>query len=244
MKRIKSLLISTLLFFVSFSFFGITYSQSLNYDSWVYLDIPEPSDITLSRTGNSFYIVSDDGILFETDLRGNIIRRASFTGIDFEGVYADENAIYVVDETTRKIHQFSYSGLQLERTLTFPYSGARNSGFESITYNKQKGCFILITETNPVIIFEVDSNFRQLNEIKWNQSRDVSGATWYDGHIWILSDEDMMVFKCDPLTYRPLAKWEINVLNPEGIAFDENGQMYIVSDDLERLYFFKNPERK
>lgn len=229
--------------------FGNVFAQKkaktpkIKFESSVSLKIPEPSDIALSPSGNSFYIVSDNAILFETNLEGKIIRKSDvIKGIDFEGVWSDEKYVYVVDETTRKIHLMSHKDLKQVRTLNFTYSGGRNKGVESITFNKAKNAFVIITETEPSMIFEVDSNFVQLNEVEWHHSRDVSAATYYQNHIWILSDEDMTVFKCNPTTYEVVGKWKINVLNPEGIAFDNNNRMIILSDDLERMYFFANPE--
>lgn len=219
-----------------------TKTPSLKFESSVSLKIPEPSDIALSPSGNSFYIVSDNAILLETDLQGTVIRKSDVVkGIDFEGVWSDDRYVYVADETTRKIHLYSHKDLAHEKTLNFSYPGGRNKGVESITYNAAKKAFVLITETDPSIIFETDSNFVQLNEKEWNNSRDVSAATYHNDHIWILSDEDMTVFKCDPLTYEVIDRWKINVLNPEGIAF-HNNQMMILSDDLERMYFFSHPE--
>lgn len=235
-----------------FSFFGnFVFAQKKNkiqtikFQSSISLKIPEPSDIALAPNGNSFYIVSDDAILFETDLQGNALRKSTeIKGIDFEAIHADEKYIYVVDETTRKIHLYNHTDLKHVKTLSFPYSGGRNKGIESITFNQAKNAFVLITEADPCLIFETDSNFVQRNEITWKHSRDVSAATYHDNHIWLLSDEDMTVFKCNPLTYQVVEKWKINVLNPEGIAFDKTERMIILSDDLERMYFFTNPETK
>lgn len=220
-----------------------TKAQPLKFESSVSIKIPEPSDIALSPSGKSFYIVSDNAILFETDLQGTVLRKSDIIkGIDFEGIWSDEHYIYLADETTRKVHLLNHSDLKPLRTLNFTYSGGRNKGIESITYNQAKKRFVLITESDPAIIFETDSNFVQLNEKEWNNSRDVSAATYYQDHIWILSDEDMTVFKCNPLTYEIIGKWKINVLNPEGIVFDKNNRMIILSDDLERMYFFTHPE--
>lgn len=218
-------------------------TPQLKFESSISLKIPEPSDIALSPSKNSFYIVSDNAIVYETDLQGTVLRKSEvIKGIDFEAVWADEKYVYVVDETTRKIHLLEHKDLKHIKTLNFTYSGGRNKGFESITYNKAKQAFVLITETEPSVIFETDSNFVQLNEKEWNHSRDVSAATYHQDHIWILSDEDMTVFKCDPLTYEVVGKWKINVLNPEGIVFDSSNRMIILSDDLERMYFFSHPE--
>jgi uncharacterized protein YjiK len=218
----------------------------LKFNRWVSVKIPEPSDICLSPDKNSFYIVSDNGILFETDLEGNIIRQSNLTGIDFEGVHTDGKYIYVVDETPRKIHVVDIETFERVRTVEFPYQGGRNKGYEAITFNKHKNVFLLITEKEPVYIFEINKELTaRVNEFRFEHrnASDISAATYYDNHVWLLSDEGMTIFKCNPENYEVVAAWEINVLNPEGIAFLPDGSMVIAADDLERLYFFNNPEK-
>ena len=208
----------------------------------VSIKVKEPSDICLSPSGNSFYVVSDNGILHELDIEGKIIRTAKATGYDFEGVHSDENFVYVVDEMARKIHLYNHKDLSLVRSVSVPYMGGLNQAYESITYNKSKNCLILVTEYNPTWIFELDSEFRVKNEIKFDKARDISAATWHNGFLWFLSDEDRTVFKINPDTYEVLASWIVPVINPEGIVFDKNGQLIIASDDLEKLFYFNNPE--
>lgn len=204
--------------------------------------VNEPSDICLAPGGNSLYMVSDNGVLYETALDGKIMREAKFTGYDFEAVHSDNEYVYVADEMTRTIHLYDHKNLQLQRSIRVPYHGGRNHGYESITYNKKKNALILITEDNPIWIFELDNDFKVKNEVKFKGARDISAATWYNDHLWFLSDEDRTVFKINPDTYEIEAAWVIPVLNPEGITFDQNGQLIIVSDDLSKLYYFNNPE--
>lgn len=216
--------------------------MKLKHSSWIYLDIPEPSDITIAPDGKSFYIVSDDdAAVYQINLQGDVLRKSETLGIDLEGACARPDFLYVVDETPRKIYQLDYQNLTVQRTFHVPYAGGRNKGFESITYNEHKKCFVLITERDPIYIFELDNDFRQINEYRWNFSRDISATTFHNGFVYLLSDEDMTVFKCDSHDYRILERYKIDVHNPEGIVF-ENGQMLIVADDLERLYFFSEPK--
>lgn len=211
------------------------------HTSWISLKVPEPSDIALAPSGASYYVVSDDAAaVFEIDIEGKILRKSKVLGIDLEGVCARPDFLYVVDETPRKVYQLNYSDLEVVRTFNVPYSGGRNKGYESITYNESKKCFVLITERDPIYIYELDHDFRQINEFRWNFARDISSATYLDGFIYLLSDEDMTVFKCNPSNYQVVDQWKINVHNPEGIVF-HNNLMLIIADDLERLYFFNKP---
>jgi uncharacterized protein YjiK len=215
---------------------------SLKFTSWMSIKVPEPSDIAMAPDGESYYVVSDDqAAVYQLDLDGNVIRKSRTLGIDLEAVCARPDFLYAVDETPRKVYQLSYENLEVTRTFNVPYSGGRNKGYESITYNEAKKCFVLITEKDPIIIVELDHDFRQINELYWKHARDISSATYHNGFIWLLSDEDMTVFKCDPKNYAIIQQWRINVHNPEGIVFNGK-EMLIIADDLERLYRFNHPE--
>ena len=217
--------------------------KKLKPERFVTLAIPEPSDLCFSFDKKSIFMVSDEGFLFETDKNGTIIRKANFEGVDCEAVFADEKYVYVVEETTREIKVFNLKDLTLEKTISLPYSGGRNKGYEAFTFNKSKNKYIVLTEKDPVFLFELDLEFKVFNKIKLEKiARDISAATYHNNFLWLLSDEDNTVFKLNPNNYEVLKKWKIKVLNPEGISFDENGNMLILSDDLKRLYFFKTPE--
>jgi len=207
------------------------------------IQVPEPSDITYSIDGKSLYVVSDNGYLFETDLEGTIIRKANYKGLDDEAVYANESYVYVVEEFSRKIKMFSLPDLILEKTVQIPYNGARNKGYEGFTFNKAKGVFTLIVEKDPIYVFELNEKLEKINELNLGDiARDISAATYYNNHLWLLSDEDRTVFKLNPKDYSVLSKWTIPVINAEGIAFDTDGNLTVASDALQRLYYFNNPE--
>lgn len=209
------------------------------------IEVPEPSDIAYSAHRKSLFVVSDNGFLFETDLEGTILNKANYKGLDDEAVYVNKTHVYVVEEFSRKIKMFSLPDLILEKTVRIPYNGARNKGYESFTYNKAKGVFILIVEKDPIYIFELNEKLEKVNEVSLDEiARDISAATYYDDHLWVLSDEDSTVFKLNPNDYSVITKWKIPVINAEGIAFNADGNLIVASDALERLYYFNNPENK
>lgn len=204
--------------------------------------IPEPSDVALSFEGNSLFVVSDKGMLFETDLDGKIIRKANnYFGLDCEGVYADKNFVYVAEEFSRRIAVFSVSDFSLIKMITIPYHGARNKGYEAITYNPTTKKFLLFIEKDPAKIFELDENFNKVNEIDISKlAIDISGASYHNGFLWLLSDEDQKIMKLDPSNYRVLAAWKIPILNPEGITFTKDGKLIIMSDGMKQMFYFNS----
>lgn len=215
----------------------------LKPNRWISIAIPEPSDICYHANTNTFYVVSDNGILFETDADAKIIRQMKQPNCDFEAVYADDQWVYAVDETHRDIYIYDVN-FKINRVVNVPYSGGRNKGYEAIAFNKAKNTFIVITERDPITLFELDSNFKVSNQIDLSKiARDIASATYYQDALWLLSDEDMMLLKLNPNTYEVLQKWSLPVINPEGFAFDKDGNLLVTCDDMQRLYYFNNPEK-
>lgn len=210
----------------------------------VSLSVPEPSDICYNPVSDTFFIVSDDGILSETGHDGKTIRKINQTDTDFEAVYCDDHAVYAVDETHRNIWQYDLITLKPIRTLNIPYSGGRNRGYEAFTANKTKNLHLIFTEKNPAWLFELDNDFKIVNQVDISGlAADIAAATYHGKFLWLLSDEDMAVLKLDPITYEVVGKWKLPLINPEGIAFDKDGRMLITCDDMQRLYYFDNPEQ-
>ena len=211
----------------------------------VAVTIPEPSDICYDSKTDTFFIVSDAGGLFETDKNCKVIRKQPQDGADFEAVSSDGTYVYAVDETNRTIYKYDIQTLQLVKKFVIPYSGARNKGYESFSFDKAKNRYVLITESNPAILFELDTDFKVTNQTDISAiAKDISSARFYDGFLWLLSDEDMMLLKLNPTTYEVLKKWSLPVINPEGLAFDKEGNILISCDDMQRVYYFNNPEKK
>lgn len=200
------------------------------------LKVPEPSDIAYSAVTNSYFIASDQGMLYEVDAKGKILRKCSFKGVDFEGVYTDDNYVYVSEEMTRDVLIFDIHTLEKKGLKQLHYNGGRNKGFEAITYNPDTKKYIMVTEKDPIWIFQLDENFIVSNRDRLKRVSDISSVTYYNKHIWMLSDEDHCVMMMDPDNFKILRTFKLNILNPEGICFNDKGELIIVSDDMQMMF--------
>lgn len=214
----------------------------LKPEKWISIKVSEPSDIDYNSEKNTFYVASDDGYLAEMDIDGNIIRKAPYEGYDFEGVLFKDNKVFIVDEMTRKVIVYDEPTFEKLSIHSVPYSGGRNKSYESLAYNPVKEKFILITEKEPIYIFELNEKFQVENEIEWKYNvSDISSARFHNGFMWLLSDENMELLKCNPENYEVLESFKLPVINPEGLAFTSETDFVVLSDDMERMYFFKLP---
>ena len=213
-------------------------AQKLHCIQKIRTQVPEPSDIVYTQDFSGFYSVSDQGVLFRTDTNGHIIQKAKHTGTDFEGVYADDQFVYVTDERNRSVLVYSADQLTFIKQYQIPYLGAANEGYEGITFNQKKKCFVLCIEKNPVSLVELNEQFQQLGSYLIPHVSDLSSLCYYNNFLYALSDEDEKVLKLDPISYAVLSSWKIPVTNPEGICFDKQGHLVIQSDKDQKIYKF------
>ena len=201
--------------------------------------IPEPSDIVYDHATGHFFIVSDHGFLFECNKDGSIIRKASVRGLDFEGLELRDSLVYVSDESGRKVYLYKRSDLSLVKTYTVRWDGAINKAFESIIYNEARHCFVLIAE-KPATVVEVNDSFKEVNRFSLGFAKDINGARYYKGQIYMVSSGGSCVYRCNPNNYRPDKKYLVKILNAEGVAFDDEGKMFITSDNEQKLYNYNS----
>ena len=205
------------------------------------INIAEPSDICLTTQDPShYYIVSNRGCIAETDSTGKILRQTKYDGSDYEAICVKDNMIYALDESLRRIDVLMESDFKIKKSLYLNYAGARNKGFEGLVYIPEKKKFIAVIE-KPAMIVELNEQLQVTNQLLLKQFSELSSITYHDNYLWLLGDEQHLVMKVNPDDYSIVKSWNIPVINPEGICFDANGNLLIVSDDMSELFKFKMP---
>lgn len=138
-----------------------------------------------------------------------------------------------------------------------------NKGFEGLAYDSRGKRLFVAKERDPMLIYEVHGFPRFNPEESYsvhvinNPKRDAGmfvrdlSSLQYDersGHLLALSDESRLILELDvdgrPLSTMSLSKWhqglQKNVPQAEGIAMDDDGTMYLVSEP-NLFYVFKKP---
>jgi uncharacterized protein YjiK len=128
-------------------------------------------------------MVSDKGLIYEVDESGKILKTAAFKGSDIEGVCRRGEFVYATDERLRQVHVFNAADLSLVKTISVPFPGPRNSGYEGICYNEVKKCWMLAVEKSDPTLIELDDDFHIKAQYAVKGIADISSITWYNGHI-------------------------------------------------------------
>lgn len=232
-----------------FSFQLVTLNAQLVYKikpkKKINLAISEPSDICLAEDKKSYFVVSDQGFLYQLDLDFKVIKKSKILFNDAEGVMHYKGQIYLVEERIRMVACVDMSKDELLSKKEILYGGGKNKGFESICYNPARERFILFTEKNPITLYEVIQldgvDVQVTNRKEINLNGDISGVTFYKGKLYAISDKNHCIYRMNPNTYQVEVIWEFSLLNAEGICFAPNGDLIIVSDDLQLIHVFDFP---
>lgn len=203
------------------------------------IEIHEPSDLAFDRASQTFYVVSDDeGCIAQIDSTGHLIRKSQQLGYDMEGLTQRGEQWFWMDEMTRTLGMIT-NEFEAVKRVQLSYFGGRNKAFESLVWIDSQAVLLAITERDPIWVWTFNSALEVVNQIELPfKVRDISGATWHNGKVWLLSDEDRTVFECSYPNFKVERAFVIPVINPEGLAFDSSGKLYVCSDDLERLFVF------
>lgn len=214
--------------------------KTITCNTKVKIDIEEPSDICFDPISKHFVVVSDEGTIKIMDESMHTIKVLRFHGSDFEAVSLVDSFIYVSDESAKRILQFSLNTYQNIASYDIHNLGALNEGIEGLTYNPSNKQFIAAYEKNPVALIIMNDNFQQLKRINLSMFSDISSLTYFNGFLYVLSDEDASLSKLDPTSFAVLKTVYFNMINPEGVAFINEDSFVIVSDAEQKVYSFNN----
>ena len=216
-----------------------------------------------------FTVTNQRAELIELSLAGKILRRMPLTGFgDAEAVEYISPGIYVisderaqrlfkvhVDDNTRWLDAADSEQLSLGLGLN------GNKGFEGLAYDSQGQRLFVAKERDPLRILEITGfpgdeqrlNLQVTDDQRRDRGlfvRDLSSLQFDErsGHLLALSDESRLVIELD-LDGRPISTLsqlrgmhglKRSVPQAEGLAMDEQGTLYLVSEP-NLFYVFAKP---
>ncbi|MFZ6045882.1 SdiA-regulated domain-containing protein [Pseudomonas sp. CR3202] len=220
------------------------------------LENDETSDLAYNPvTGTLFTVTGKSPTLVELSREGEVLRKIPLKGFSNpEGVAVLEGGhVAVTDERRRTLSIFELdpqtreltAGSTPEFDLGFPDSG--NKGFEGIAWDPAKGRLILGKERSPVALFSLGSDGNDaLDEVlrplpSYGLGMRNLSALSVDprtGHLLVLSAQSNLLLELDeqgePVSFISLLGGmnglESRIPRAEGVAMDESGDIYVISE--------------
>jgi len=231
------------------------FTPSANFDRQ---NIPEPSGICLHPARKTFFIVSDEGFVYEVKQDGTPISTVKVAG-DLEEITVDPSTglLYIIVEGDDVI--LEYDPDKREVTRRFPVDreygensqflqkqvGSYDNGVESLVFvpnpgHTEGGTFYAGNQEDPPCIMEVSVPLRssrakeaeaRILRVLPLQMRD-PGALYYDSSkklLYVVSDSDNLFLEIT-LDGRLVKEYAFPGDDQEGIAWDDQGYIYICQD--------------
>ncbi|MGG2398091.1 SdiA-regulated domain-containing protein [Pseudomonas sp. SH1-B] len=233
------------------------------------LEKDETSGLTYNPvTGTLFTVTGKNPLLVELSRQGEILRRIELKGFaDPEAVEVMDNGLMaIVDERRRQLTTFTLKDddLTLDATglpgFDLGFTEAGNKGFEGLGWDARSHSVILGKERGPLGLFSLpfpgeDGSVGALQPLAAEHLglRDISSLSvdGRTGHLLVLSDESRMLLELDR-TGKPVSFLSLNgglnglesgIEQAEGVAMDEDGNIYIVAEP-NLFYVFSKPAEK
>ncbi|MCX7767855.1 MAG: SdiA-regulated domain-containing protein [Flavobacteriales bacterium] len=229
------ILISVAFFIVLNAEGQISKISTLKPEKRIRLSIPEPSDLAWWQ--GAWYVVSDNGWLYRCTPDFSDCQKTPVKGVDFEALAASPQALFVSEESLRLVHCYDRQ-LNLLRSWRLPDHGPLNAGAEALAWDEQHQTLLAVTES-PVTIYAIRDEGILPAERRWPYRGDISAAVVHQGDLWLLSDESRMIYQISPSDYHVRQIYGVPVVNPEGLAFDQFGNLLVLSDDRQTVYYFR-----
>lgn len=220
------------------------------------LENDEASDLAYNPvTGTLFTVTGKKAMLVEISREGEVLRRIPLNGFaNLEGVAVLENGnVAVTDERRRTLSIFTLDPLTRELDVNdadefdLGFANSGNKGFEGIAWDPAQGRLLLGKEREPTAMFSLasDGSRHLAGELQPLPSyglgmRNLSALSVdpRTGHVLALSAQSNLLLELDeagePVSFISLLGGfnglESRIPRAEGVAMDESGDIYMVSE--------------
>ncbi|MGK8708728.1 SdiA-regulated domain-containing protein [Metapseudomonas otitidis] len=220
------------------------------------LENDEASDLAYNPvTGTLFTVTGKTPMLVEISREGEVLRRIPLNGFaNLEGVAVLENGnVAVTDERRRTLSIFTLDPLTRELDVhdadefDLGFADSGNKGFEGIAWDPAQGRLLLGKEREPTAMFSLasDGSRSLAGELQPLPSyglgmRNLSALSVdpRTGHVLALSAQSNLLLELDeagePVSFISLLGGlnglESRIPRAEGVAMDEAGDIYMVSE--------------
>ena len=194
--------------------------------------VTEPSDLAFDPGTNTYWTVSDqNGAVYRITEEGKTVGRPILgVGVDLEGVAFDpaSGRLFVVDESKREVIEMTREGAVISR-FAVPVKSV-DTGIEGIAYDPGRDEIVLVHEAKPAEIIFCTRAGKVTGRVTVG-TEDLSAVAVAPGGetLLVVGRFEEAVIEVDRKGRR-LNRLALNVPSVEGIAFDGEGNLRVVSD--------------
>jgi uncharacterized protein YjiK len=229
-------------------------------------DLANVSALTFDPQRNTLFTVTNkQSELVELSLEGDIVRRIDLVGFgDPEGVeYVRPGTLVISDERDQRLlvvridDETTTLNADDAQQIVLGLGGRRNRGFEGLAYDRVQERLFVANEQSPMAIFEINgfADGGDAEPIEITRDEDIFvtdlSSLEYDqrhDHLLALSEQSKLLLELGD-HHKPVGTLSLRrgfhglkqtVPQAEGVALDDDGTIYLVSEP-NLFYVFKKP---
>ncbi|MDD3774979.1 MAG: SdiA-regulated domain-containing protein [Sulfurovaceae bacterium] len=206
--------------------------QSLGKDH-IIASIPEASGISYCNNSDTLVVANDEGYFYEIGTNGTVMYKHNIGKYDLEGVVCEDNNFVFALESgglvrvDREEHSQQY--IHIEGLGKF----GKKRGIEGITKMGDKYILSLQTLSKKdakLFVVELNDNKARVVDEIYHKIEDSSGLEMKNGILYIVSDTKNSLYLYSMAEKRILSTLKLPKFNQEGIALDNNDNIYFADD--------------
>jgi len=218
-------------------------------ESNVITKIPEASGICFSKKSQTLFVANDEGKVYEISKEGKILREKRLGKYNLEGVACDDakGTLLFAIEGKDNILLVGQKNLKVRNNIKIKRAyhdkiilkkDKKSHGIEGIAI---VGEFLYISnqsnkffpKKDPSLIIKVAKNAKKkvtILELLEHGHKDVSGLTYHDKHLFMVSDSENLLLKYSLEEKKVVGTAKLPFFAQEGVAFDDEGYIYFAND--------------
>ncbi|MDQ7061734.1 MAG: SdiA-regulated domain-containing protein [Sulfurimonas sp.] len=184
--------------------------------------IPEASGICYLKDSKTLVVVNDEGTIYELTRKGKILRKHFLGDYDLEGVTTykgnlllaveDLHAVFVVDARSFKI----LKKVKIKKHKNIEKS--KKHGIEGISVFE--GDIYLSHQASGLFkINGIHKKKAKVTKVYKDKYSDLSGLSFHDGYLYMLSDKKNLLIKYDVKNKRTIKNYKTQKSSPRGNLF-------------------------
>ncbi len=232
------------------------------------LNISEPSGICYSSDSNTLFVACDNGFVYEISKNGDIINKKDFGDLknhDFEGISYDEISgfLFVAVEGSDNVLILD-DKLKRRRTINVNREDSsgrvilgkdKENGLEGIAIDQRGEIYLSNQSFNRLpasdasVIIQIDPLSEDIKEVIDPEYLNISGLSFYQDYLYMVSDTKNLLIKYDisnnmVISVTKVKKFDSNLKKAaiEGLAFDNDGNIYFADDKHGKVFKYKFDE--
>ncbi len=232
------ILISTIVF-TSCNTQTNTGNNALSPSEEIRLEIDGQSDIAFNPVKNEYIISCFNGYVYILDSSLKILKRTFVENAVFGSVLYKKSSIYLSDDSTKRFYRIILPAHRVidKKFRIIGISANEKVSVVGMAFDDEKDEWIIIQDLDPVRINFYDGDLRFLKKDRLNGISSITSSAAY-GHFLYLLDVKGTIYKLNSTDLKVANSWAVDVEEPQGICFNEEGNIIILGGPEAMAFIF------